>query len=105
MEVEKPEKPASRERRSSRKADHVAGAAASEPRRGPKSCSSHYKGVTKHRRTGRSVQSPPNARVALTVRVPVASEHNITRAAGGRRTFGAVRSTRGPASRSTWAGL
>ena len=29
------------------------GEAASEARRGPKSCSSHFKGVTKHRRTGR----------------------------------------------------
>ena len=43
-----------RERRSSRKSD-AAGTAANEPRRGPKSCSSHYKGVTKHRRTGRCV--------------------------------------------------
>ena len=41
-----------RERRSSRKSE-AAGTAANEPRRGPKSCSSHYKGVTKHRRTGR----------------------------------------------------
>ena len=43
-----------RERRSSRKSE-AAGTAANEPRRGPKSCSSHYKGVTKHRRTGRCV--------------------------------------------------
>ena len=34
------------------------GEAASEARRGPKSCSSHFKGVTKHRRTGRWVLAP-----------------------------------------------
>jgi hypothetical protein len=52
MEAEKGEAVTVKERRASKK-DGDSGDAASEPRRGPKSCSSHYKGVTKHRRTGR----------------------------------------------------
>jgi len=41
-----------------RDAGAESGGAASEPRRGPKSCSSHFKGVTKHRRTGRWEDTP-----------------------------------------------
>jgi len=52
MEAERGEAVIVKERRASKKVGD-SGDAAHEARRGPKSCSSYYKGVTKHRRTGR----------------------------------------------------